>query len=745
MGATRVLTASYASPEEALGAALSAEAQAGGAGFALRVLSGQQAGSVHPLRGERLALGSGRKNDLVFREPGVQFRHAAIHLRSAGVEIEGLSRLYLSVNGEALAKETRALALGAKITLGEVELELCEGEPSLAGGGGRAVLVWEPTPELEAALEGRERVALEEGEGETQLSVIDAGAIGPLGALWGSACGVVLWSSAPLEAVAAHLRAFKTLRHVDRSPWALRLAEASTLAKLLAVLNEHEAATLFGAVRTPRGERCPCCESALSGEGCECGQHFAEGAVIEAFVLAGEEQQRVSLGAGATRLVRKGRRGLQLRVEHLEALGVEDPRPKSLPAAEPAPLEEQREYCVELKSGETLRGSMARRNWNALNLRLAGGEERTILPEELADMASCSGPLREWIPERPVLRGLLGPEQVGAALSGGVESQRVYALLDAGSMPEQALDALEGELRLLRGRLTPEEVDTAGYLVELEAGDPQSEVVLRGVLEEGWGSVLYTASSPERLIDHVRNLLAARSTGGALTFRFYAPAVLSRYLTTATAADGAALFGSLRTAEGLSCPVCATGLEPEATACSWCEARFTRGQLISSWLVATPAGPAAFSLASVSGEAPARSTPAKASLRLRPEQLDVLGDDHLYRSGRPGVTESICAFVSRLFKDQWRALGDEAGQDLVRAGVERARAYGLWRREEISRFVNTMFFADYEFDRQASAWHCREVLHDRERPSRARIEEVWTLAVGRAQTLELRCMPREDS
>jgi hypothetical protein len=127
----------------------------------------------------------------------------------------------------------------------------------------------------------------------------------------------------------------------------------------------------------------------------------------------------------------------------------------------------------------------------------------------------------------------------------GWPARQVFAILDGARDPEvhRLAQQLPGAC-LWSGRLAPELVEVAPYLVELVRGHAAARAILEHGWGEGWG-IFFTADAElEALRRHFRRFLQAKlEDGRVVLFRYYDPAVLRAYIPTCDASELAAFFG----------------------------------------------------------------------------------------------------------------------------------------------------------------------------------------------------------
>ncbi len=128
---------------------------------------------------------------------------------------------------------------------------------------------------------------------------------------------------------------------------------------------------------------------------------------------------------------------------------------------------------------------------------------------------------------------------------------RLFAVLDGASVPDLPTRLYEAQIPnhcLFTGDLDPNLAYVAPYLVYL----PPDIQFTEWVLEEGfgahWGIFAHSRASMIEMRKHFRSLLNVYDeNANSLTFRFYDPRVISKFLPTCTAEELATFFGKVDT------------------------------------------------------------------------------------------------------------------------------------------------------------------------------------------------------
>lgn len=128
---------------------------------------------------------------------------------------------------------------------------------------------------------------------------------------------------------------------------------------------------------------------------------------------------------------------------------------------------------------------------------------------------------------------------------------RVYAILDGASVPGLPLKLYEMKpprYCLFTGELEPDMAEVAPYLVRLYPKTPFTDWVLKECWGKHWGIFAHSRKPLKDMRQHFRSLITVYDEqGNPMTFRFYDPRVLRRYLPTCKPAELKIIFGDVET------------------------------------------------------------------------------------------------------------------------------------------------------------------------------------------------------
>lgn len=128
---------------------------------------------------------------------------------------------------------------------------------------------------------------------------------------------------------------------------------------------------------------------------------------------------------------------------------------------------------------------------------------------------------------------------------------RVYAILDGASVPGLPMKLYEmnpPRYCLFKGELEPDMAEVAPYLVRLYPKTPFAEWLLSEGWGQHWGIFARSRKSLNEMRAHFRALTTAYDEkGDPMTFRFYDPRVLQRFLPTCKPAELKVFFGGVET------------------------------------------------------------------------------------------------------------------------------------------------------------------------------------------------------
>ena len=126
---------------------------------------------------------------------------------------------------------------------------------------------------------------------------------------------------------------------------------------------------------------------------------------------------------------------------------------------------------------------------------------------------------------------------------------RLFGVLDSVMVPDLPNRLFEGRVpnySVLQGELTPDLVHAAPYLVYLSPDSKFADWLLSEAIGKHWGIFLQTHRSMLEMRKHFRSLMQVYDErGNPLTFRFYDPRVLSRFLPTCNGGELKTLFGDV--------------------------------------------------------------------------------------------------------------------------------------------------------------------------------------------------------
>lgn len=129
------------------------------------------------------------------------------------------------------------------------------------------------------------------------------------------------------------------------------------------------------------------------------------------------------------------------------------------------------------------------------------------------------------------------------------KATRVYALLDGASVPDLPMKLYEMKpprYCLFTGNLDPGMAAVAPYLVRLYPNTPFTNWILSECWGKHWGIFAHSRKSLKDMRQHFRSLTTVYDErGNPMTFRFYDPRVLRRYLPTCRPAELKVFFGDV--------------------------------------------------------------------------------------------------------------------------------------------------------------------------------------------------------
>ncbi|NNE68364.1 MAG: DUF4123 domain-containing protein, partial [Pyrinomonadaceae bacterium] len=126
---------------------------------------------------------------------------------------------------------------------------------------------------------------------------------------------------------------------------------------------------------------------------------------------------------------------------------------------------------------------------------------------------------------------------------------RLYCVLDGAAVPDLLMKLYETQAPnfcLLRGKLPPDVLHAAPYVIRLSADNEITDWILEGSVGNNWGIFAQSRSSMKEMRRHFRALLTVHDEDGKpLIFRFYDPRVLRPFLPTCESDELGAFFGKV--------------------------------------------------------------------------------------------------------------------------------------------------------------------------------------------------------
>ena len=128
-------------------------------------------------------------------------------------------------------------------------------------------------------------------------------------------------------------------------------------------------------------------------------------------------------------------------------------------------------------------------------------------------------------------------------------STRLYAILDGASVPKLPMKLYETatpHVCLFSGDLEPDMLYVAPYVAYLSPVGRLTDWLLSNGLGNHWGIFLQSRRSMNEMRRHFRSLVNVYDeNANSLTFRFYDPRVIRKYLPTCTGDELRSFFGDV--------------------------------------------------------------------------------------------------------------------------------------------------------------------------------------------------------
>jgi len=129
------------------------------------------------------------------------------------------------------------------------------------------------------------------------------------------------------------------------------------------------------------------------------------------------------------------------------------------------------------------------------------------------------------------------------------DTTRLFCVLDGASVPELPMQLYKMEAAnhcLFKGKLEPDMLYAAPYLVYLRRNDKFTEWVFNEGFGKHWGIFVQSSSSAIEMRSHFRSLVKVYDEQAkSMIFRFYDPRVLTRFLPTCNQAQLKSFFGAV--------------------------------------------------------------------------------------------------------------------------------------------------------------------------------------------------------
>jgi hypothetical protein len=128
---------------------------------------------------------------------------------------------------------------------------------------------------------------------------------------------------------------------------------------------------------------------------------------------------------------------------------------------------------------------------------------------------------------------------------------KLYCILDGAAvkdLPKKLYETRPPKYSLIRGKLTPDMIHVAPYLVQLLPNGHFTKWVLDEGFGKNWGIFVHCRFSITEMRRHFRALISVHDeTGKPLIFRFYDPRVIRKFLPTCEPNQIKTFFGKVET------------------------------------------------------------------------------------------------------------------------------------------------------------------------------------------------------
>lgn len=132
-----------------------------------------------------------------------------------------------------------------------------------------------------------------------------------------------------------------------------------------------------------------------------------------------------------------------------------------------------------------------------------------------------------------------------------VNRTRLYCVLDGAAVPNLPMRLYETRppnYCLFRGKLSPDVIHVAPYVVNLLPNNKFTEWVLEEGFGKNWGIFAHCRFSITEMRRHFRSIISVHDEkGNPLIFRFYDPRVFRKFVPTCEPGEIKSLFGKIET------------------------------------------------------------------------------------------------------------------------------------------------------------------------------------------------------
>ena len=107
-------------------------------------------------------------------------------------------------------------------------------------------------------------------------------------------------------------------------------------------------------------------------------------------------------------------------------------------------------------------------------------------------------------------------------------------------------------------------------------------------------------------------------------------------------------------------------------------------------------------------------------LRIRKEQMDILGEDMLKK-----FEDYMVIHLRQRFAGQLKDTSEKAIRAIVQKGISKAKCYDIRIEYDVERYIDLMFILGDDFDTAEKTLWASELLRNNKMPPKERINSIY--------------------